>query len=152
MVVNFWATWCGPCKLEMPWFESADNKYKPQGLVILGLSQDDGTSKDKIAAAAKQIGVSYPILLPDDNVAGAQVAADQLGAVEVREGRPIQRSELGVDRVRREWVDIPSRMPNLIHGRAAVAALRVTPVVLGEELLLAARGDGLLLRRRLHGE
>jgi thiol-disulfide isomerase/thioredoxin len=68
VIVNFWATWCGPCKLEMPWFEQMYGKYKPQGLVILGLSQDDGTSKEEIAAAAKKIGVSYPILLPDDKV------------------------------------------------------------------------------------
>ena len=68
VVVNFWATWCGPCKLEMPWFEEMYGKYKPQGLVILGLSQDDGMAPDDIAKAAKKIGVSYPILQPDSSV------------------------------------------------------------------------------------
>ncbi|AEU38200.1 TlpA family protein disulfide reductase [Granulicella mallensis] len=67
VVVNFWATWCGPCKLEMPWFEEFSGKYKSQGLVMLGLSQDQGASKDDIADAAKKIGVTYQILLPDDN-------------------------------------------------------------------------------------
>jgi thiol-disulfide isomerase/thioredoxin len=78
VIVNFWATWCGPCKLEMPWFEQMYGKYKPQGLVILGLSQDDGTAKGDIAAAAKKIGVSYPILLPDDGVAKAYGGVDYL--------------------------------------------------------------------------
>jgi thiol-disulfide isomerase/thioredoxin len=68
VVVNFWATWCGPCKLEMPWFEEMNQKYKGKGLVILGLSQDDGTAPDEIAKAAKKIGVTYPILQPDDAV------------------------------------------------------------------------------------
>jgi thiol-disulfide isomerase/thioredoxin len=66
VVVNFWATWCGPCKLEMPWFEEMNQKYKGQGLVILGLSQDQGTSVEDIAKAVKKIGVTYPILQPDD--------------------------------------------------------------------------------------
>ena len=78
VIVNFWATWCGPCKLEMPWFQEFYAKYQPQGLVILGLSQDDGTPKDEIAAAAKHIGVSYPILLPDDSVAKKYGGVDYL--------------------------------------------------------------------------
>lgn len=69
VVVNFWATWCGPCKLEMPWFQEFSAKYKSQGLEVLGLSQDDGASRQDVADAAKKIGVSYPILMPDEKVA-----------------------------------------------------------------------------------
>ena len=78
VVINFWATWCGPCQLEMPWFEEMAGKYKPQGLVVLGLSQDEGTAKEKIAAAAKRLGVSYAILLPDESVAKAYGGVDYL--------------------------------------------------------------------------
>ena len=78
VMVNFWATWCGPCKLEMPWFETMYGKYKPQGLVILGLSQDEGTDKADIASAARKIGVSYPILLPDEKVAKEYGGVDYL--------------------------------------------------------------------------
>jgi hypothetical protein len=62
----------------MPWFEQMNAKYKDKGLVILGLSQDDGTPKDEIASAVKKIGVSYRILLPDDGVAKAYGGVDYL--------------------------------------------------------------------------
>lgn len=78
VIVNFWATWCGPCKLEMPWFQEFATKYKPQGLVILGLSQDDGISPAEVAHAAKKIGVSYPVLMPD----GKDIVAKSYGGVD----------------------------------------------------------------------
>jgi len=65
--VNFWATWCEPCKLEMPWLEDFSKKYKDQGLVMLGISTDDA-GKDVVAKTAKKLGVTYPILLKDDKV------------------------------------------------------------------------------------
>jgi len=78
VIVNFWATWCGPCKLEMPWFQEFSAKYKGQGLEILGLSQDDGASPDDVAAAAKRIGVTYTILMPDEAVAKKYGGVDYL--------------------------------------------------------------------------
>ena len=65
--VNFWATWCEPCRLEMPWLEEFSEKYKSQGLVMLGISTDD-VGKDVIAKTAKKLGVTYPILLKDDKI------------------------------------------------------------------------------------
>jgi thiol-disulfide isomerase/thioredoxin len=78
VVVNFWATFCGPCKMEMPWFQDLVAKYQPQGLVILGIDQDDGMATPQIAAASKQIGVRYPILLPDDKVGKDYQLSDYL--------------------------------------------------------------------------
>lgn len=65
VLVNFWATWCGPCKLEMPWLEEFSNKYKGQGLVVLGMDEDQDVGPAEVEKAARKIGVSYPILMPD---------------------------------------------------------------------------------------
>jgi peroxiredoxin len=79
VVLNFWATWCGPCKLEMPWLEELSNKYKGQGLVVLGLSQDDTSmTRDELSKAAKKVGVTYPILMPDNDTAKTYALSDYL--------------------------------------------------------------------------
>ncbi len=68
VLVNFWATWCGPCKVEMPWFEEFNKQYAGQGFVILGLADDVDAGKDTIAKVAHKTGVTYPILLTDGKV------------------------------------------------------------------------------------
>ena len=77
VVVNFWATWCGPCKLEMPWFEEFSKQYAGQGLVVLGLAADEAP-KTVIAGTAKKLGVTYPVLLADDKVEEAYGGIDNL--------------------------------------------------------------------------
>jgi thiol-disulfide isomerase/thioredoxin len=78
VVLNFWATYCGPCKLEMPWFQDLESKYKGQGLVVLGLDQDDGMAVKDVAAASKRVGVTYPILMPDDAVSKSYQLSDYI--------------------------------------------------------------------------
>ena len=67
ILLNFWATWCSPCKVEMPWFVDLQKKYGNDGLVVLGIAMDD-TEADKIAKFASEMGVNYPVLLGTDKV------------------------------------------------------------------------------------
>ncbi len=78
VLVNFWATWCAPCKLEMPWFEGFRKQYQGQGFEILGINEDPDVGKEKIASTAQKTGVSYPILLSDDKVSPAYGGVDYL--------------------------------------------------------------------------
>jgi len=77
VLINFWATWCVPCKLEMPWFAEFRTKYQGQGFEILGIAEDDA-GKDEIAKSAKKLGATYPILLTDGKIANAYGGVDVL--------------------------------------------------------------------------
>jgi thiol-disulfide isomerase/thioredoxin len=68
VLLNFWATYCGPCKVEMPWFVELQKEYGPQGFQIIGVAMDDASTED-IAKFAKDMGVNYPVLLGKDSVA-----------------------------------------------------------------------------------
>ncbi len=61
ILLNFWATWCGPCKIEIPGFVELQDKYRDQGLVVLGVSIDDPVSK--IKPFAEEYNVNYPLLV-----------------------------------------------------------------------------------------
>jgi len=67
VLLNFWATYCGPCKIEMPWFVELQKEYGPQGFQIVGVANDDASTED-IARFAKEMGINYPILIGRDSV------------------------------------------------------------------------------------
>jgi cytochrome c biogenesis protein CcmG/thiol:disulfide interchange protein DsbE len=74
LLINFWATWCGPCKLEIPWFVEFTDEYKDQGLTIVGISLDDPV--EEIRAFAEEYKVNYPMLVGK----GREEVAREFGA------------------------------------------------------------------------
>ena len=61
ILLNFWATWCGPCKIEIPAFIELQDGYGDQGFQVLGLSVDD--TPEQMRPFAEDLGVNYPFLV-----------------------------------------------------------------------------------------
>jgi peroxiredoxin len=76
VLLNFWATWCQPCKIEMPWFAELQKQYGPEGLQIVGIAVDEDASADDLKEFAGKLGVNYPILV------GKESVEDQYGGVQ----------------------------------------------------------------------
>jgi thiol-disulfide isomerase/thioredoxin len=78
VLVNFWATWCAPCKIEIPWMIEFQKKYSSRGFTILGVSMDDDgkkavnpfLEKQRFDVDGQQEAMNYPILLGNDIIAG----------------------------------------------------------------------------------
>jgi thiol-disulfide isomerase/thioredoxin len=58
LVLDFWATWCGPCKMEIPHLIELQEKYRDQGLTIVGITLDDNPDKD-VPPYAAEVGMNY---------------------------------------------------------------------------------------------
>ena len=80
VLINFWATWCGPCKVETPWLVELRNQYAAKGFEVLGISTEgddlkpgdkEGWAKDKAAIAkfVKEEKMPYPVLINGDSLA-----------------------------------------------------------------------------------
>ena len=78
VLVNFWATWCEPCQVEIPWMIGFQQKYADQGFTLLGVAMDDeGKSavepfvqKSQFDVDGKKMAMNYPIVLGNDDLAG----------------------------------------------------------------------------------
>ena len=74
VLVNFWATWCAPCNVEMPWLVELYEKYRSQGIEIIGVNMDDG-QRPKVAEFVRRKRVNYTVLL------GGEAVASRYGGV-----------------------------------------------------------------------
>ena len=77
VLVNFWATWCEPCRIEIPWLIEMQGKYSAKGFTILGVAMDEEgrsevapfVAKERFDVNGQKLPMSYPILLGNDAAA-----------------------------------------------------------------------------------
>jgi cytochrome c biogenesis protein CcmG/thiol:disulfide interchange protein DsbE len=89
LLINFWATWCGPCKIETPWLIELRSQYAAQGFEVLGISADDldrsdpqklSDDKRQIARFVQQEQIPYPVLIDADSISQPYGGLDSLPA------------------------------------------------------------------------
>jgi peroxiredoxin len=76
VMVNFWATWCGPCKVEMPHLNRLHEKYRSAGFVLLGVNVDDDPKA--ALALATRLGITFPVLFDSEKAVSKLYALDSM--------------------------------------------------------------------------
>jgi peroxiredoxin len=88
VLLNFWATWCGPCKIEIPWFMDFQKTYKDRDFAVLGVSMDED-GWDAVKPYIEQHKMNYQVVIGDDQISQIFGSIDSLPTTLVidREGR-----------------------------------------------------------------
>jgi peroxiredoxin len=121
VLLDFWATWCGPCKIEIPWFIDMERQYKDQGFAVLGVSMDeDGWTA--IKPYVQNMQMNYRILLGNDDVSTAYGGLDSLPTTLLidRQGK-IASVHVGVTMGKEEFKNAIVQLLNAPHDRAAAS-------------------------------
>ncbi|MCC6859467.1 MAG: TlpA family protein disulfide reductase [Bryobacterales bacterium] len=94
VLINFWATWCAPCRYETPSLVNLANEYRSKGLEVAGISLDD-EDHDAVRDFARRYKVSYPVLLPGDSGVGSEIESLPTTLLLDRKGR-LAKTYLGM--------------------------------------------------------
>lgn len=126
VLLNFWATWCAPCKIEIPWFVEFQKKYQNQDFEVLGVSMDeDGWDSVRPYMAAHQL--NYPVMIGGDSIERLFGGVDDLPTSFLmgRDGS-IARKHIGLIS-KNAWED---EIATLLKGRVLRGSIATPPSVL----------------------
>ena len=120
VLLDFWATWCGPCEMEIPWFVDLQRRDKDRGFAVLGVSMDDD-GWTSVAPFSSRLGVNYRIVMGNDETAQSYGGVDALPTTFLidREGR-IAAVHVGLA----DRKDIEDGVEELLRGQAPAADRR----------------------------
>jgi peroxiredoxin len=122
VLLDFWATWCGPCKIEIPWFIDFERQFKDQGFAVLGVSMDeDGWGA--VNPYVKNMKMNYRVLLGNDDVSTAYGGLDSLPTTLLidRQGK-IASVHVGVTMGKEEFKNAIVQLLNAPRGSASVVS------------------------------
>jgi thiol-disulfide isomerase/thioredoxin len=111
VVLNFWATWCGPCREELPMLVKIAKSNANQDLVFIAVSVDDSKTQDKVPESARQFGITFPVWvgangddlykLSKGEAVPATIFIDRDGTIEARVSGEIRENEV---KERMDWL------------------------------------------------
>lgn len=123
VLLDFWATWCGPCKVEIPWFMEFEQQFKDRGFAVLGVSMDED-GWDAVKPYMEDRKINYRILLGNEQISDIYGGLDSLPTTLLidREGK-IASIHIGLSRGKEEFRD---DIDHLLGASSAAGSHSVT--------------------------